>query len=154
MVENLTNANNMIPIELMTMLGGSVTGFLFRFIAERAKDRQEQFKMMIDKMKAYENSRDAAVKRVPLDAGKWVRRFIVLSILFGVILAPFIMGLLGNPIIVEVQEQHGFLRSLFTSGSSTKFVELQGYLLVPEVRQTLTAIIGFYFGQSAANNKS
>lgn len=139
----------MIPLEVFTMLGGSITGFLFRFIAERAKDRQEQFKMMIDKFKAEEDSRNSAVQRVPLDAGKWVRRLIVVSILFGVILAPFIMALMGNSVIVEVQERHGFFRSLFSSGTTTKFVELQGYLLVPEVRQTLTALVGFYFGQSA-----
>ena len=139
----------MIPLEVFTMLGGSVTGFLFKFMAERAKDRQDQFRMMMDKMKGEEASRNAAVQRVPLDAGKWVRRLIAVSILFGVILAPFIMAIMGNSVIVEVQEQHGFFRSLFSSATTTKFVELQGYLLVPEVRQTLTALVGFYFGQSA-----
>ena len=28
------------------------------------------------------------------------------------------------------------------------FVEIEGYLLVPEIRQALTAIVGFYFGQA------
>ena len=28
------------------------------------------------------------------------------------------------------------------------FIEIEGYLLVPEIRQALTAIIGFYFGQA------
>ena len=34
------------------------------------------------------------------------------------------------------------------------FVELEGYLLVPEVRQTLTAIVGFYFGNASAAAKT
>jgi hypothetical protein len=33
------------------------------------------------------------------------------------------------------------------------FVEMKGYLMIPEVRQALTAIIGFYFGNAAAKTK-
>ena len=35
---------------------------------------------------------DAAVGRVSIDAGKLVRRFIVLCIMFGTIIAPFIIA--------------------------------------------------------------
>ena len=44
-----------------------------------------------------------------------------------------------------------FSTPYFLSRDSTiepVFVEIQGYLLVPEIRQALTAIIGFYFGQA------
>lgn len=144
-----------IPLELITMLGGSVTGFVFRFMAERAKDRQEQFKMMMDRHVAEDKSRDDAVNRVPLDAGKWVRRAIVVSVLFGVILAPFILSILGYSTIVEIEEEKSkYFFGLFGGGIEKKFVEMQGYLIVPEVRQTLSAIVGFYFGSATASCKS
>ena len=139
-----------IPLEVITMVGGSIAGFIFKYMAERAKDRQEQFKMMMKRHKAQEDAHNAAVARVPVDAGKWVRRIIVMTILFGVVLAPFILALMGLPTIVEItQEQRSFLWGLIGGGEETKFVALTGYLLIPEVRQTLTAIVGFYFGASA-----
>ena len=94
--------------------------------------------------------RNAAAKRVSIDGGKWIRRIIVCVILFGVVLAPFILAILGIPTIVEISEEHrSFLFGLIGGGTDIKFVELTGFLLIPEVRQTLTAIVGFYFGASA-----
>jgi len=85
-----------MPIELITMIGGSVTGFIFRYLAERAQERAEIFKMAIGLKKAEIESADAATKRVPIDAGKWVRRTIVMCCLFGVILAPLYTFPLGD----------------------------------------------------------
>ncbi len=74
-----------------------------------------------------------------------------MCVLFGVILAPFLLSLMGQSTIVQIEETGGtFLFGLFGGGTETKFVELNGYLMVPEVRQTLTAIIGFYFGNASA----
>ena len=44
--------------------------------------------------------------------------------------------------------------SLFGGGTEVFFVELKGYLMVPEVRQALTAIMGFYFGNASAAGKT
>ena len=44
--------------------------------------------------------------------------------------------------------------ALFGGGYEVSFVELKGYLMVPEVRQTLSAIVGFYFGNAAAGRKT
>lgn len=144
----------MPPLELFTMLGGSVTGFLFRYMAERAKDRQEQFERMMNVIKAADDSADKAAARVPADIGKGVRRLIVVAVLFGVILAPFILTLIGKPTIVEIHEPvKEWAFGLWSTGGRTVFVEMQGYLLIPEVRQTLTALIGFYFGSAAGKSK-
>ena len=57
----------------------------------------------------------------------------------------------GQSTIVQIETTGSeFLWGLFGGGTEIKFVELQGYLMVPEVRQTLTAIIGFYFGNASA----
>tara|TARA_R110002074_G_scaffold392152_2_gene577456 strand:- start:152 stop:604 length:453 start_codon:yes stop_codon:yes gene_type:complete len=150
----MSSVKDNMPMELITMIGGSITGFIFRYLAERAKERSEFYKMAIGMKKAEDDSADRAVKRVPVDVGKWVRRLIVCCILFGVILAPFILSLLGLSTIVQVEETKGTFLGLFGGGTEIVFVELKGYLMVPEVRQTLTAIVGFYFGNATAAAKT
>jgi len=95
-----------------------------------------------------DESADNAVKRVPLEAGKWVRRLIVVSVLFGVILAPFITTFMNHPIVVEEIITKKILWGLLGTRTEPVFIEIEGYLLVPEIRQALTAIVGFYFGQA------
>jgi mannose/fructose/N-acetylgalactosamine-specific phosphotransferase system component IIC len=136
------------------MIGGGITGFIFRYLAERAKERADFYKMAIGMKEAQDTSADKAAERVSVDAGKWVRRAIVVCILFGVILAPFILSLLGQSTIVQVETQSPeWFFGLFGGGTDVVFVELKGYLMIPEVRQTLTAIVGFYFGNASARTK-
>lgn len=141
----------MVPVELMTMGFGALTGFIFKYAAERAKQKEQHFKMLLQSRDLYIKEADAASKRDG-EGGRWVRRLIVISTLFGVILAPFILALFDYPIVMQINEQRpDFLFGLFGGGQRTKFIELGGYLIIPEVRQTLSAIIGYYFGQSAAS---
>ena len=145
----------MMTLELITMLGGAITGFIFRYMAERAKEKADLMKLALDLKKASDDSADRAAKRVPIDVGKWIRRVIVCCVLFGVILAPFLLSLMGLSTIVQVETTNptwGF--GLFGGGSEIFFVELKGYLMMPEVRQSLTAIVGFYFGNAAAARKT
>ena len=143
-----------MSLELITMVAGGVTGFIFRYIAERAKERAELYKIAMGYKKAEDDSADKAAKRVPIEFGKWVRRVIVVCILFAVILAPFILSITGHSTIVQVEtEAPTWLFGLFGGGTEIMFVEMKGYLMIPEVRQALTAIIGFYFGNAAAKTK-
>tara|TARA_B100000676_G_C17845035_1_gene715021 strand:- start:86 stop:520 length:435 start_codon:yes stop_codon:yes gene_type:complete len=144
-----------MTLELVTMIGGSVVGFIFRYMAERAKERAEIYKMALGLKKAEDDSADKAAKRVPIDVGKWVRRLIVCAILFAVILAPFLLSIFGYSTIVEVETTNpDWLFGLFGGGTEVMFVELKGYLMLPEVRQTLSAIVGFYFGNASAAAKT
>ena len=79
-----------MSMELITMIGGTVVGFIFRYMAERAKERHEIYKRAIGLKAAEDDSADKAAARVPVDVGKWVRRLIVSCVLFAVVLAPFI----------------------------------------------------------------
>jgi len=138
-------------MELITMAGGSIVGFIFKFLAERAKERQAQFERMMKAVDKADESHDRAAQRVSIDAGKWVRRFIVFSILFAVVYIPFMLALTNNPTVIQVtQDRQEWLFGLFGGGEKTQFVQLQGYLMVEEVRMTLTALVGFYFGQATA----
>ena len=144
-----------MSMELITMIGGTVVGFIFRYLAERARERHEIYKRAIGWKKAEDTSADKAAQRVPIDVGKWVRRAIVASVLFAVILAPFILSIMGYSTIVEVETQNPeWFFGLFGGGTEVLFVELKGYLMIPEVRQTLTAIVGFYFGNASAAAKT
>jgi len=138
----------MIPAEILTMAGGSVVGFFFKLVAKRAENEQKRFEMIMKDRQFVEESANNAVKRVPLEAGKWVRRLIVVSVLFGVILAPFITTFMNHPIVVEELVTKKILWGLLGTKTVPVFVEIEGYLLVPEIRQALTAIVGFYFGQA------
>ena len=138
----------MIPAEIMTMAGGSIVGFFFKLVAKRAENEQKRFEMIMKEKKFADDSADKAVQRVGVDAGKWVRRLIVVSVLFGVILAPFITTFMNHPIVVEELVTRKILWGLLGTKTEPVFIEIEGYLLVPEIRQALTAIIGFYFGQA------
>lgn len=142
----------MIPTELISMVGGSAVGFLFRFMAQKSQDQKELFQQMITANKQTTENQDKAVQRVPLDVGKGVRQLIVLSVLFATFLAPFALPFFGVPTFVEVDAQQ---TNFFGMDTMKKyFVEINGYLFTSENRQILLSIIGFYFGSAAANNKS
>lgn len=144
-----------MTLELLTMLFGSVTGFIFRYMAERAKEKADFYQAALKMKAAEDDSSDRAAQREPTDVGKWVRRIIVVSVLFGVILAPFILSLIGLSTIVQVEtENPSWFFGMFGGGTEISFIELKGYLMSQEVRQTLTAIVGFYFGNASAARKT
>lgn len=139
-------------IELLSMLGGSAVGFLFRFIAQKSQDQKEMFQQMMTANKQTTDNQQKAVERVPLDMGKGVRQIIVLSTLFATFLAPFVLPFFGVPTFVEVDAtQTNFLGP---DVLRKYFVEINGFLFTSENRQILLSIVGFYFGSAAAANKS
>jgi len=91
-----------------------------------------------------------------VDAGKAVRRFIVLCILFGTILAPFILPFFSIPTVVELEEtRHAPLDFFGFFGTNTyvSFETINGYLFTTENRQILVTIVGFYFGNASAKGR-
>ena len=135
--------------EFLTLIGSSLTGFLFRYLSEKRKDQKEIFERAMARSKRQDESADLAVKRVSVDAGKIIRRIIVVTILFGTILAPFILPFFDIPTVVEVTEKSGSFFGLFGGDTSIKFQEVYGYLFTEENRQILLTIVGFYFGNAA-----
>ena len=124
--------------ELIAMLGGGVSGFVMKMIASLAQSQASLLEGMLQKQSSADSSADAAAAR---DGGVIVRRTIVGTILFALVVVPFVMSFTGYG--VTVSETKNFL---FLSWESWK--TLGGYVILPEVRQTLLAIVGFYFGSS------
>lgn len=145
----------MIPVELISMLGGGITGFIFRYLAEKRDNDKQLFERLIALNEQKDKFADNAVKRVPLDIGKGVRQLIVLTVLFATLAAPFILPFFGVPTFVEIDtEAPEYLFGAIPGFSKTFFVEVHGYLYAEEYRQILLSIVGFYFGSASAGNKS
>jgi hypothetical protein len=144
-----------MPTELISLIGGSLTGFLFRFMAQKSQDQKEIFERLITANKQTTENQNKAAQRVPLDVGKGVRQLIVLTVLFGTIAAPFILPFFGVPTFVEVDSSNPeAIFGLIPETTKKYFVEINGYLYTSENRQILVAIVGFYFGTAAAGRKS
>ena len=93
--------------DFLSLLTGSATGFLFKAMAERRAQDQERFKMAMGVAEKENEHANEAVSRVSIDAGKLVRRFIVLCIMFGTIIAPFIIAYSdGVTTVVEHESTH------------------------------------------------
>jgi len=145
----------MMSIELLSLLGGGLAGFIFRYLAQKSQDQKELFDRMITANKQTTDNQDKAILRVPYDAGKFVRQVIVLTVLFGTLVAPFILPFFGVPTFVEVQTVNpSSLFGMIPEYSKTFFVELNGFLYTSENRTVLVSIVGFYFGSAAAGNKT
>ena len=145
----------MISPELISLVGGAATGFLFRYMAQKSQDQKEIFERLIAANKQTTENQDKAALRVPLDTGKGIRQLIVLSVLFATLMAPFILPFFGLPTFVEVEATtpEG-LFGLIPQSTRKFFVEINGFLFASETRQILVSIVGFYFGSAAASNKS
>jgi hypothetical protein len=119
------------------MFGGAVSGFIFKLIGTMVQAQQTQVELMLRKQEGADTSADKAAAR----GGVWVRRGIVATVLFAIVVVPFIMAFSQHGVTVEVTKGWWiFAREVYETQ--------QGFLLHPSVVQALYAIIGFYFGSS------
>lgn len=128
-----------MPTELLAMLGGGASGFIFKLIGTMVSNQQANLGAMLKKQKANNESQNQAANR----GGEWVRRLIVVTVLFGVVIAPFILA--HSPEGITIGTEYTRFFGLF---SGTVYETLSGYVILPEIRQTVLAIVGFYFGSS------
>ena len=126
--------------ELIAMLGGGISGFVMKLIGAQMDHQARQFERMITSQQAADASADAAAKR---DGGVLVRRFLVASTVFAIVIAPFVFAWTDVGVTIG-RETNGFL-GLF---KGVKWDTVQGFVILPEIRQTALAIVGFYFGSS------
>jgi len=101
-------------------------------------------KSMIQKQEVSDASADRAAERSG-EGGAWVRKLIAMCILFSVVFAPFVMAFFDIPVTIEAQKLGIFK---FLGIGADKWKHLEGFVLLPEVRQGMLALLGFYFGSS------
>ena len=131
--------------ELLAMLGGGFSGFVFKLIGTMVQNQAAITEGLIKKQQASDASADAAAARV--DAfGAWTRRIIVLTVLFGVIIAPFILANSESGVTIATDYSNWF--GIF---KGTNYQTLNGYIILPEIKTAVISIISFYFGSAAVS---
>ena len=131
--------------EILSMLGGGIMGFLFRFLAQQQEAQTKALEMSMQ----LQTAADASADRAGARSGSWVRRVLSLTVLFGLIGAPLGLALLGLPTYVESEREAWDLFGLFTGG----WTRVEGYLILPEVRTAMLAVVAFYLGSSQVGRK-
>ncbi len=131
--------------ELLAMLGGGASGFIFKLIGTLVQNQAAVTEGLIKKQKASDDSADAAAARVD-SFGAWTRRIIVFTVLFGVIIAPFILAHSEEGVTVASDYSKWFG---FSKG--TTYETLHGYIILPEIKTAIISIISFYFGSAAVS---
>ena len=130
-----------MSMELLSMLGGGLAGFIFRFMAMAIENQQKTTEMLLQKQTVADDSADRAAKR-----GTHVgRRVLVFTVLWVLAVAPFVGALIGVPTWVEEERATWDVLGWFTGG----WQELRGIVILPELRDALLAAVGFYLGGSA-----
>lgn len=125
--------------DLIAMLGGSLGGFIMKFMATQMQQQAKLFEQMLQAQQMADESADKAANR----GGTWMRRGITFFVMFAIVIVPTVVAFTDIGVSIQ-QETKGFL-GLF---KSVKWETVNGFVILPEVRQAALAIIGFYFGSS------
>ncbi len=139
-----------MSIEIISLIASSLTGFLFKMIAQHSADRQEQQRLLLERINASEQTRVSAREFNTPDSN-WTRRFLVIMFMtmaFTVLLAP----LFGLPTVVQF-ETPGWNIFGFTFGKEVIFQTIEGMIAPSWLGQAIMSVVGFYFGQSVASRK-
>ncbi len=139
-----------MPPELLSMGIGAFTGFLFKYLAVQSQDRKDTLDLLLKKTAALDESANQASKRSSDSAGRWIRRFLVVSLMCGLIFFPMILTLLHEHTIVEIESPKKTLLGLFNWGGVTKYYSLDGFLVSQTLRCSILALISYYFGNASA----
>lgn len=129
-----------MTLELISMLGGGLAGFIFRFMAASLENQQRTTEMLLQKQAMADDSADRAAKR----GTHLGRRVLVFTILWVLCLAPFFGSLIGVDTWVESERAPWDLLGIFSGG----WEQLRGIVILPELRAALIAAVGFYLGGS------
>jgi len=142
-----------LPMEAITMLGSTLLGGVMTMWGQAAKDKQDQFEMMMKRNGQIEEGVQNA-RQMQNPNAAWIRRFIVVTSMLGGLGIVFLAPILGHSTYVPVEVTEGF-KFLFLdfSNTVTKYIEMQGFVTPDWLPFAITNIIGFYFGSAAMQRK-
>jgi hypothetical protein len=134
-----------VTLELLSLLGGGAAGFIFRFIAAQQEAAARNMEWLLKAQVVADDSADRASKRGTIVG----RRLLLGAIIWVVAAGPFIAALFSIPTFVETQRSDWDILGWFTGG----FQQLQGLVVLDEMRSALIAAVGFYLGSSVVGSK-
>jgi hypothetical protein len=145
----------MIPVEMITMLGGSAVGGLLKIVGMHMEAKRLQNTLLMEKftesVKAIDGAREGPSRG--WRNFQWTRRVIALSVIFSVIVLPKLVVFLPGGVDVaygwgESVEDSFF--GLFPGYQIQHWKVLEDTLLItPLDGHLVAAIAGIYFGSSA-----
>jgi hypothetical protein len=134
-----------MPIELLSMLGGGVAGFIFKFVATQQEAQERAFERVVKAQDVSDTSNDRAAVRGTIVG----RRVLLFTILWVVAFAPFVAALVGIPTYVETERAPWDVLGWFTGG----FERLEGVIVIEELRAAVVAAVGFYLGSGTISRR-
>ena len=141
----------MIPTEIITFTATTAIGAWIKLKSKQMEVQKHNADLWAQKAGVLMEDRSKAREFIP-PGGPVVRRIIVMSVLFAVFIAPFILAAFfpQTPVFFAyAQESRGFL-FLLESIDKMEFQQMSGYVILPVHTQMAAAISGFYFGGGLA----
>ncbi len=112
-----------MSVELLAMLGGSMSGFIMKLIAAQAQNQAQMLEGMLKKQQMADESADRAAKRTGA-GGVWIRRVIALCTLFAEFLHPSYLRSLTSLLLSKQEKQEVCLDSCSVTCSPKEMVGL------------------------------
>lgn len=143
-------------LEILGATGaGAVVGGVLTWITALRKESHERQLAVIDKLRDIardaDDSADKAAARDCSCVGQRVRQFIIAALIFSFVVAPFIFAWTNIPIAVErTEEWGGYLWGIVPEYTRQVIDYAAGFYIPAEFKVAFMAIVGFYFGRSAA----
>lgn len=135
-------------LDIIMLVGGAATGFIFKMMAQAQADRQQQMELAIAGGKATTASQDSASKR----SGKFPRIFIVLTMFSILAMLTVGAGFFDIPVqIVTIPEPASYFFGLFKESAVPVITSVKGMIYDDTIRQSILALLGYYFGQGTAS---
>lgn len=139
----------MIPTEVLTFATSNLIGGALSIWSKSIEHKRDLMQMKLKEVGFIEQTKkDAWIRGGPI-----ARRIIVMSVMFAVFLAPFLVQVLMPevPIFYAYTEEKGrWLFGLFgPSMEHLKYIEVKGFVILPVHTQMAAAISGYYFGVAA-----
>ena len=140
----------MIPMELLSMLASTVLGGVLSIMSQRAKDKANEQKMLLQRASFQSEQFDKA-REVQDPFTKNTRRWIALLCVVAIIVLPKLAPFIDPTMPIFVGYVETVAQGFWIFGSDTDMTQWKpktGLIITPLDTHVVSSIIGLYFGGS------
>ena len=133
-------------MEFIVGMASGVGGWMMKMQAQKLANQQKMYEMAVQKQAQSDDSMDKAAARGSILLRRFVGFTVMLAAFGGLLAVAFFPDI---PVSI-VKESGGFELFGFRFGGGIKVIEAQGLVIEDWFRLSVTSIVHFLFGQSAA----